>query len=226
VAINLRNTSDVHTNGLKVCVYGQSASGKTTLISTAPNPIIISAESGLLSLANFNIPYIEINNINDLAEAYKWATSSAEAASFETIALDSISECAEVILSNEKKTSKDARMAYGNMADQVIELIKAFRDISGKHVYFSAKIERTQDETGKILWGPSMPGNKLGQQLPYLFDEIFALRVASNADGEVERALQTGPDSTYVAKDRSGKLDAWEAPDWGLIINKITGQKS
>jgi hypothetical protein len=29
-----------------------------------------------------------------------------------------------------------------------------------------------------------------------------------------------------VAKDRSGKLDAWEAPDLGEIIRKITGGKS
>ena len=225
MAINLRSTSDVHTNGLKVCVYGASASGKTSLISTAPDPIIISAESGLLSLSGFNIPYIEVNTQEDLAEAYKWATSSKEADQFQTIALDSISECAEMILSAEKKTNKDARMAYGNMAEQVIDLIKAFRDISGKHVYFSAKIERTQDETGKLLWSPSMPGNKLSQQIPYLFDEVFCLRVERGADGEIERALQTGPDQSYVAKDRSGMLDFWMQPDLADVITKITGVK-
>lgn len=223
MAINLKNTSDVHMNGLKVCVYGQAASGKTTLIGTAPDPIIISAESGLLSLSGLSLPYIEVNTIDDIHEAYKWATHSKEAAQYQTIALDSISECAEMVLAAEKKANKDARMAYGNMAEQVIDLVKAFRDISGKNVYFSAKIERAQDETGRMIWGPSMPGTKLSQQLPYLFDEVFALRVERNAEGEVERAIQTGPDQSYVAKDRSGKLDAYEAPDLSHIINKIIG---
>lgn len=224
MAINLRSTSDVHVNGLKLCVFGGAGSGKTTLIGTAPNPIIISAESGLLSLSGMNIPYIEVNSPNDIAEAYAWATKSKESEQFQTIALDSISECAELILSAEKKANKDARMAYGNMAEQVIDLIKAFRDISGKHVYFSSKIEKTQDETGKILWSPSMPGNKLSQQIPYLFDEVFALRVERNEEGVIERALQTAPDSTYVAKDRSGKLSPWEDADLGLVIRKITGE--
>jgi len=31
-------------------------------------------------------------------------------------------------------------------------------------------------------------------------------------------------DGLWVAKDRSGKLDAWEAPDLGEIIRKITGE--
>ncbi len=39
-------------------------------------------------------------------------------------------------------------------------------------------MKRTQDETGKILYSPSMPGNKTGQALPYFFDEVldFVLR--------------------------------------------------
>jgi hypothetical protein len=30
-------------------------------------------------------------------------------------------------------------------------------------------------------------------------------------------------DGLWQAKDRSGKLDAWEAPDLGAIISKIGG---
>jgi len=38
-------------------------------------------------------------------------------------------------------------------------------------VYMSAKLEKTQDEMGRVLYSPSMPGNKTGQALPYFFDE-------------------------------------------------------
>ena len=183
MAINLKSTVDAHANGVKIVVYGMSGAGKTTLISTLPQPIVISAEAGLLSLTGFDIPYIEINSYESLKEAYNWVTSSKEAEQFQSIAIDSISEIGEVVLSHEKIVNKDGRAAYGEMATQVLELMRAFRDIKQKHIYFSAKCEKQQDETGRILYSPSMPGNKLAQQIPYLVDEVLALRVEKDAEG-------------------------------------------
>jgi hypothetical protein len=60
---------------------------------------------------------------------------------------------------------------------------------------------------------------------PYLFDEVLALRVEKNDEGQTVRAIQTYADPSWTAKDRSGKLDMWEAPDLGAIIKKIRGEK-
>ncbi len=223
MAINLRNTNDVSINGVKVLVYGQAGAGKTHLIRTLPRPVILSAEGGLLSLQGTGIPYVEINNLTTLTEAYKWLTDSNETKDFDCVALDSISEIAEVVLSSEKKTAKDPRQAYGAMADQMTDLIRAFRDLPGKHVYFSAKMEKTQDEMGRMLYYPSLPGNKVGQQLPYFFDEVLALRVERDSEGATQRALMCESDGLWLAKDRSGKLSPWEEPDLGLVISKIGG---
>ena len=225
MAINLRTTSDVHTNGVKLLVYGQAGAGKTSLIKTLPNPVIISAEAGLLSIADANIPFIEVTSMDDLKEAYEWIATSAEGKGFDSIALDSISEIGEVVLNYEKKVAKDPRQAYGAMQEQMTDIIRAFRDLSGKHVYFSGKVEKTSDEMGRILYAPSMPGNKLGQQLPFFFDEVLALRLERDADGNTQRALMCQSDGIYQAKDRSGKLSAWEMPDLGEIIKKIGGGK-
>jgi len=103
------------------------------------------------------------------------------------------------------------------------DIIRAFRDIPGKHIYFTAKCEKTADESGRILYAPSMPGNKTGQALPYFFDEVLALRVEKDAEGVAQRALMCDSDGIWQAKDRSGKLDTWEAPDLGAIIAKIGG---
>lgn len=223
MSINLKSTSSVHSEGIKVVVYGQAGAGKTSLIPTLPNPIIISAESGLLSIQGSNIPYIEIDSYESLMEAYKFITTSSEAEAFDSIAVDSISEIAEVVLAHEKRVNKDGRAAYGEMAVQVMEIMRAFRDIKGKHIYFSAKCEKSQDEMGRVLYAPSMPGSKLAQQIPYLVDEVFALRVERDADGNSQRALMCESDGLWQAKDRSGKLAAWEAPDLGEIIKKIGG---
>ena len=224
MAINVKTTGSLSANGVKVLCYGAAGAGKTSLIQTLPNPIVLSAEGGLLSIQDADLPYIEINDMATLQEAYKWLTESADAKGFQSVALDSISEIAEVVLNAEKKATKDPRQAYGAMQEQMADIIRAFRDIGGKNVYMSAKLEKTQDEQGRILYGPSMPGNKTGQALPYYFDLVLALRVEKDAEGNTQRALMCDSDGLWLAKDRSGKLAAWEAPDLGAIIAKIGGK--
>lgn len=223
MAIQLKSTKGLHSNGVKFLVYGQAGAGKTSLIPTLPNPVVLSAEGGLLSIADAEVPFIEIGSMDDLQEAYKWLTESPDAQQFQSVALDSISEIAEVVLTAEKKKTKDPRQAYGQLQDMMSDIIRAFRDLPGKHVYFSAKLEKSQDEMGRILYAPSMPGNKLSQMLPYYFDSVFALRVEKDADGNTHRALMCDSDGLWSAKDRSGKLDAWEQPNLGDIIRKIGG---
>ena len=84
-----------------------------------------------------------------------------------------------------------------------------------------AKLEKSQDEMGKMLYNPGMPGKSLTQGLPYFFDEVLALRVERDAEGITQRALMCDSDGVWLAKDRSGKLEAWEAPDLGAIIGKM-----
>jgi phage nucleotide-binding protein len=224
MAINVKTTGSLAANGVKVLVYGQAGAGKTSLIKTLPSPIVLSAEGGLLSIQDADLPFIEITSMTELQEAYTWLTSSDEAKAYKSVALDSISEIAEVCLNTEKKATKDPRQAYGAMQEQMADIIRAFRDLPGRHVYMSAKLEKTQDEMGRVLYSPSMPGNKTGQALPYFFDEVLALRVEKDGDGATQRALMCDSDGLWLAKDRSGKLDAWEAPDLSAVFAKIGGK--
>lgn len=222
MAITLKSTKGLHAHGVKCLVYGHAGAGKTSLIPTLPAPIVLSAEGGLLSIADADVPFIEIGSMADLMEAYQWLTESADAKGFQSVALDSISEIAEVVLAEELKRNKDGRAAYGELNTVMAGMIRAFRDLPGKHVYFTAKCEKAQDETGKMLYAPSMPGKSLTMQLPYFFDLVMALRVEKDGEGATHRMLMTDSDGTWQAKNRAaGKLDMWEAPDLGAIINKI-----
>ena len=228
MAINLKRTGGSSTF-LNLLVYGQAGAGKTSLIRTLPNPVILSAESGLLSIADAEIPFIEIDSIDTLREAYLWLTESDDAKGFESVALDSISEIGEVCLAGEKSKTVngklvDPRQAYGALAETMGEIIRAFRDLPNRHVYFSAKVEKTQDDMGRVLYAPSMPGSKVGQSLPYFFDEVMALRVERDADGVIQRGLMTESDGLWQAKDRSGKLTCWMPPDLGVVIRTIRGE--
>jgi hypothetical protein len=224
MAISLKRTGALGTSSVKFLGYGPAKIGKTRAISTLPNPITLSCEGGLLVLKDYDLPYIEIRTLKDIYDAYEWLASSEEAKGFESVALDSITEIAEVVLGVEKNVKVDGKKihgmkAYGEMADKVGDLIRAFRDVPSHHVYFSAQMEKSTDELGAVLYAPAMPGNKFAQKLPFFFDEVFAFRMEAG-----HRAILTSTDGVWTAGDRSGKLAMWEPPDLGAIIKKIAGQ--
>ncbi len=66
MAINVKTTGGLTANGVKVLVYGAAGVGKTALIATLPSPIVLSAEGGLLSLQEIDMPYVEISSIDTL----------------------------------------------------------------------------------------------------------------------------------------------------------------
>jgi hypothetical protein len=210
--------------GIKTLVHGLSGAGKTVLCSTAPAPIILSAEAGTLSIAKQNIPMIIIGSMKDLVDAREFFQTSAHAKQFLTVCLDSISEMAEKLLSEERKKSKDPRQAYGEMADQIAVQLRMFRDLPGVNVYFSCKSHIQDQPDNTRIFAPMMPGKQTAQGLPYYFDEVFYLGVGSylvNDKPVTYRFLQTNLDTLAYAKDRSGALDPQEPPDLTKVFNKI-----
>lgn len=204
-------------------VYGSAGSGKTTLCGTAPAPLIISAEAGLLSLRSKSIPVIEATTIEMVKEAYNWCVTDAAKMGIQTICLDSISEIAERCLASEKGKTKDPRQAYGEMANVIIELVKQFRDLKGFHVLVTAKQTVVKDPTtGVEKAAPTAPGQQIGPALPYLFDEVLHAYTDKNpTDGSTYHALRTHAAFNAEAKDRSGALDEIEFPDFSNLILKI-----
>lgn len=210
-------------NGIKILVYGKAGTGKTTLCGTAPSPLIVSAESGLLSLRHKSIPVVQVTCMQDVWDVFTWLNSPA-ANNILTVCLDSLSEIAEVCLSAEKKKTKDGRAAYGNFTEEMIPLVKGFRDLKRKHVVVTAKEQAvTNDVTNVTTYGPSAPGRSVGPALPYLFDEVFHANTGRDQTGKVYHYLRTRADAQTDAKDRSGVLDEIEYPDLTNIINKIKG---
>lgn len=236
--LNFSTTSAETTEaGIKCAVYGEAGMGKTLLAATAPQPVILAVEAGLLSLRKqniekvfgvgtagitYDIPVIKINTYEDLVDAYNWCSNPANGQYWQTALLDSVTEIAEVILNHAKRSSKDPRQAYGDLIDKMGDTIRKFVKIPGKHVVFNAKMEPFKDEfTGITRMLPMMPGAKLGPKFAYEFDEVFRMGVNKDAQGQPFRFFQTQPDLQYVAKDRSGALAAMEYPHLGYVFNKI-----
>lgn len=207
-------------DGVKILVYGPAGAGKTSLCATAnEKTLILSAESGLLSIADTNIPAITVKSIQTLREVHH--ALAHEEHDYRWVCLDSISEIAEVCLSEEMGKTKNGIKAYGEMATAMTKIVKAFRDLP-MNVVMTCKQTVIEDD-GQVILAPNTPGKKLAEGLPYLFDEVFRFAVQRDEEGNTRRALLTDGDGRSIAKDRSGKLDKWEKPNLKTIHTKIYG---
>ncbi|MEM1348079.1 MAG: ATP-binding protein [Myxococcota bacterium] len=212
-----------YNSGLKILVHGPPGSGKTRLCSTTgdlEHTLIVSAEGGLLSVKEYDIDVVEVATIHDVYEVYTFLQRDEHA--YTWVCLDSISEIAEVVLQGEKLRNRDARRAYAEMADTVFDLLRGFRNLP-LHVVMTAKQGREEID-GRTLHAPMLPGRQLTQNIAYLFDEVFALRVETNSEHEVIRVLQTGKNRQFEAKDRSGLLQMFERADLDYVSRKIRGE--
>ena len=227
--LKLKSVDDIHTDGVKMLVYAPSGNGKTTLAATLDlkRTLIISFESGLLSLLDEHdandIQYVEPKDLGELKEVYeKLVEDRSLLEKFNTIFIDSFSEIGEMMLEALKTDPsvytgmKDNMKLYMMNQEKLIGIAKSFRDLKGYNVIMTALADtKTQNLQEKLV--PSMPGQKLADKLPPLFDFVFYL----NVDTEGKRQLITQPTSTITAKSRSRRLDPVEEPDLGKILDKI-----
>ena len=227
MAIQLKSTNGLHGSRIKALVYGNAGAGKTKLLGTWDNQktLLISAESGLLSLEDQNISVLECKSYADVREAYQFVTQSDEAQQFELIGIDSLTEIADMIVGHleqqpEYQDPKNTMKLWSEYNKRITAIVKGFRALE-KHVIFTALPEDVKDGD-MLVTKPFIKGNAAQRMLESYFDEVFHLYV-ERADGS--RRIQTQPTTTHSAKDRSGKLADPEEADLSTIFQKIQSKQ-
>ena len=71
--------------GVKMVVYGHQGSGKTPLLATLDDVLVLDAEDGLHSLQGSHTPYISVKSVDDMKKVLAWLQTSEEAKKFKTL---------------------------------------------------------------------------------------------------------------------------------------------
>lgn len=205
--------------GCKAIIYGPAGTGKTPIINSAPRPVLLACEPGLLSMRNSDVPTWIAPTKDKIDEFFKWFELSSEAKKFDTLAIDSVSQMCEIALNEAKKRIKHGLQIYGDMNDYIYPYMERLYFMPEKHMYLIAK-EEVQDSG---LRRPYYPGKQLPIQIPHRYDCI--LRLAKVPVPNVGEATAFQCNGTYdvIARNRTADLAEFEQPDFGLIVKKVMG---
>ena len=143
---DLKAASEHATNfGCKCIVYGPAGTGKTPILNTAPRPVLLATEAGLLSMRGSNIPTYEAYTPQRVDEFFKWFFNSTETKNFDTLGIDSGSQIADIYLQgalsgkSSSGNKKHGMAAYGEMATNTMEHLRTLYYTRYKHVYMICK---------------------------------------------------------------------------------------
>lgn len=207
--------------GAKTLVYGAPGSAKTPLINTCPRPLMLACEPGLLSMRGSQVPTFQAFTGKAIDDFMKWFHESNERKNFDTLAIDSVSQLADIYLqealsgTSQSGNKKHGLAAYGDMATKVMNHLRPIFFTQNIHTYLICK-EGTKDG---MKW-PYAPGQQLLTEIPHLFDFILHLGVHNVPGIGQKLSFQCNQSFDVLARNRTGNLADFEQPDMGMLIKK------
>lgn len=231
---------------IKALICGPAGSGKTLISTTFPNPWFLSAEGGLMSIAERNIPYTVLpdpegqGTYEALQEVKKRLEQppAVRAKQFgfpvDTLVIDTIDEVSRLLLTEKmaKERHDTATLQdYGWLKERMTWFVQSLRNMD-IHVVFTCHL-KSREIDGKQVLIPAIEGG-FSEKIADYVDLAMVLKsspttkvVNGVSTRVIERFLQTFPDSSDWIKDRSGKLP-YEVPvnfedDYERLVTYIYG---
>lgn len=220
-------------NTLSALIHAPSKTGKSTLGSTAPTPILVLDVEGswrFIKSAGFmsTVPLRKINwnptdgppprhngewevcvvtvqNWHTLTQTYNWLVQAQH--DFRSLIFDSVTEAQRKLKSNLRGLEQMRIQDWGDLLVQMDKLIRDFRDlvhVPTTALEFVMFVAETEMKDGK--WRPAMQG-QIGRSMPYWVDIVGYLY----AEQEIDPADKNGQATRKVQKLLIGQHPQFEA---------------
>lgn len=201
---------------INALVYGDSATGKTTLTAGADavpemrKVVLIDIEKGDLSLrkTTYRPDVVRISTWKELQDLYHALLAGGHG--YQTAIVDSLNEAndlsiKQVMLDDGLTESATPEWKHWNMNQvRMLRMLRNFRDLDLNVLFTSLVSERTDKLTGKTKKLPDLPG-KLAAKVPAIFDNVFYY-YTKEVEGVPTRCLLTIKTEDTVAKNRGSDL--------------------
>jgi hypothetical protein len=204
----ITSTKNMALDYAKVVLYGPPGSGKTTAATTWPEPLFLSAESGLLSVRDKNIDVWTIDQWEDLEEAFTFLRQGEH--KYKSVVIDSLTEVQKKLNEYIVRKFPTVKRGYDDLAsesdwganiDKMRKLCRAFRDLP-MNVVFIALSQDVQVD-GENVTRPALSGKTLPDELCGWVDAvIYCPGPQKNDEGQQQYLGQTVPARGRRAKIR------------------------
>lgn len=254
VKFQLGNTSKQDTyQKVKALLVGRPKVGKTTLAASFPKPFVIDTDHGLASVADQGVPYLRIErptkeDYNDTPCGFMdvrrvlisikdkkgdvWDALKELEYIPETIIIDSLTALSdymeeELVINPpyEKKGGEETLQIqdYNLVQRRLFGIVNLAKSID-THLVCISGVEWTEDDRKKMSENPALTGNKLGQRISYLFDDIYFMWYDQERK---KRMLTTVPTRTFQHSGTRHKVPMKDfvEPDFNQLSKYYYGDK-
>jgi len=208
---------------LNCLIYGAPGVGKTYFGSTAPTPLIISVESGEMTINDSSIKATISRNC-DTVDKVRKSVQYAIDNKFKTIVIDSLTRYAKIFLEEtlaksgrEKETWDD----FGAVSKHIEKMVWSLqgKDINTIFICHDKDVE----EAAGIVKRPSLQG-KLAQVIPGIVDVVAYLQ----CDSKNNRTISVNANPLWYAKHRvppKYQIKEMLPNDFAVLYDRVVNYK-
>lgn len=223
-------TRELALKKVHILIYGEDKVGKTSLVLTIPcemeRILYLGADPGELALRNVNVAALQaahgIWNEALLQDVYDYTLANRK--NYDWVVVDGLDTIGNEVHYAHDEEYKDGRKSWEQTNAFMDRWIRRMRDVTGvSTLWITHATESKPDEMGRTTVRPSVPGNKLKDELNQYFDIIGYMKQVRATDGSLTPLIQFSrvPDEKYKVGDRSGTLGHYEAPNIAAVVGRI-----
>lgn len=227
--MKVTRTNEQARKGITMMVYGDSGTGKTTLLGTIddPNTLIVDVEGGMQVLHDKQFDTVRVSeDLKNLKEVFDYLQNGI---THTTVCLDSATELEQFMVSaltSLKKREKPTLDEYGAAAYKMRTYMRVLRDLRdrGVNVVITALETPMELEQGSGVVRTKMYPlmmRKLAPEVAGLFDIVARVKVSAKEGTKGERFLLLDGTESELAKTRYKMDKPYCKADIGKLFAKI-----